>query len=315
MGEALTRLLDHLADGHEPQDNEFAAFSDLDRAAAAEVRARWPEFPVATRAMLLERAGELADVNLDLDFQALGRLALDDPDPEVRERAVSALWESADPAVADRLAEMATHDSGPGVRAAAALGLLPFVEALVMDRLPAATGTHVVEALRAAVEDPDVGVRAAALEAAGGVPEGWVSEHILGGFESGERELRIAALRAMGASGLDHWAEYIADVLYSDEPEMRLEAVLAAGALASEDLVEPLGETLADEDPEIVLAVIEALGEIGGDEAIELLEEFAPAAPEGMEEALEAALSLARDGVAFRRFGELDGDHVGEDDE
>jgi hypothetical protein len=206
-------------------------------------------------------------------------------------------------------------DPGPGVRAAAALGLLPFVESLVMDRLPAAIAKHVITALQAAVEDMDVGVRAAALEAAGGIPQSWVSDRIVEAFESDERELRVAALRAMGSSGLDRWAEYIAEALYSDESDMRLEAVLAAGALGSEDLVEPLSEALADEDPEVVLAVIEALGEIGGDEAIELLNEFVPVAPEGMEEALENALSLARDGVSVRRFGELDGTDDGEDED
>ena len=316
MPEVLTRLLDQLADGYELQDNDFSAFSDLDRASVAEVRGRWADLSVASRALLLERAGELADVNLELDFNALGRVGLDDPDPEVRERAVTTLWECQDPAVAQRLADLATHDPGSGVRAAAALGLGPFVESMVMDRLPAAAAAAVTEALRVAVEDPVVGVRASALESAGGVPQGWVTERITEAYESEERELRVAALRAMGASGLDHWAEYIADQLYSGEPEMRLEAALAAGQLASEELVEPLGEALADEDPEVVLAVIEALGEIGGDEAIELLTEFAPVVPEGLEDALEEALSLARDGVGVRRFGELDADdEAGEDDD
>lgn len=306
MGEGLTRLLDMLVDGHELTAPEFAAFSDLGRADAALVNERWLRLAVPTRALLLERAGELADVNLDLHFEALGKLALDDPDAEVRERAVTTLWESDDPGIARRLAILATTDSGPGVRAAAALGLQGFVEERVMDRLDAETGDQIAAALKAAVRDPDVGVRASALEAAGAIPEEWVADRILEAYESDERELRVAALRAMGTSADERWSEYISDQLYSGETEMRLEAVLAASDHGSEALIEPLGEALADDDPEIVLAVIEALGEIGGEEALDLLNEFAPHAPEGLEEALENALGLAADSGMFRRFGELE---------
>jgi HEAT repeat protein len=270
---------------------------------------------VATRALLLERAGELADISLDLDFGALGKLALDDPDPEVRERAVTTLWESSDTAVAERLADLAAHDPGSGVRAAAALGLGPFAEEVAMGRLSERVAAQLTEALRLAAEDADVAVRAAAVESIGPLPEDWVSERILEAYENPERELRIAALRAMGASALERWAEYISDQLYSGEPEFRLEAVLAAGALGSDSLVDALGETLQDEDPEVVLAAIEALGEIGGEEAVELLDEFAAVVPEGMEEALEEARSLAADAGMFRRFGEPKRDDHDEFDE
>ncbi len=315
MGEALTQLLDRLAEGYEPQDAEYGSFSDLDRDSAADVKARWPEFEVTTRALLLERAGELADVNLDLNFHALGKLALDDEDPEVRERAVTTLWESEDESVALTLSRMATDDPGPGVRAAAALGLQAFVEAAAVDRLGSETRKHVVAALRVAVDDPDVGVQAAAVEAAGALPEDWVAQRILDAYESGERDLAVAALRAMGSSGLDRWSEYSSDQLYADQVELRLEAVLAAGELASEELVEPLTELLNDDEPEIVLAVIEALGEIGGEEAVDLLNEFAAVAPEGMEDALEAALGVAAEGTQFRRFGDIAGIDDLEDDE
>ena len=308
MGDALARLLDKLVDGQELQDPEFGAFSDLDRREAEAVKERWPSMAVSTRALLLERAGELADVNLDLNFQAIGRLGLDDPDPEVRERAVTTLWESDDRAIANRLAEILRNDSAPGVRAAAALGLQQFVEAYVMERLDQATGERIAAALRDAVDDPDVGVRAGALEASGVLAEDWVNTRILDAYESGERELRIAALRAMGDSASERWVEYISDQLYSSETELRLEAALAAGALGADALVEPLAELLSDEDPEIVLGAIEALGEIGGDEATELLKEYAPHAPEGFEEAIENALGLAQDSGLFRRFGEMEDD-------
>ena len=308
MADSLGQLLEMLADGHELATPEYAAFSDLSRTDLSLVKERWPALTVETRALLMERAGELADVNLEYNFEALGSFALDDPHPEVRERAVTTLWESEDRSIAVRLATLATNDEGPGVRAAAALALHGYVESIVGGRFDEQTSKAVVDALRKAVDDPNVEVRAAALEAAGAIPEEWVGSHILDAYEDESRELRVAAIRAMGDSAEERWAEYISDQLYSGETEFRLEAVLAAGANGSESLVEPLGEALADDDPEIVLAVIEALGEIGGEAAVDLLNEFAPHAPEGFEEALEEALTLAGESTMFRKFGELDAD-------
>ncbi|MGE3076819.1 MAG: HEAT repeat domain-containing protein [Dehalococcoidia bacterium] len=306
MADSLGQLLEMLADGHELATPEYAAFSDLSRDDSALVKERWPALTVETRALLMERAGELADVNLEYNFEALGRLALDDPSPEVRERAVTALWESEDRGIAVRLANLAVEDENAGVRAAAALALRGYVESIAGGRFDEATATAVSKALQRAVDDENVDVRAAAIEAAGGLPEEWVASHILDAYENDARELRIAAIRAMGDSADERWAEYIADQLYAGESEFKLEAVLAAGANGSESLVEPLGEALADEDPEIILAAIEALGEIGGEDAVDLLKEFAPHAPEGLEDALEEALNLANESSMFRRFGELD---------
>ena len=321
MGEGLSRLVGLLEEGYEPQDSEFGAFSDLGRADVAVVRERWVQIPVATRAVLIERAAELADVHLDYNFEALARIGLDDPEMEVRERAVTTLWESEDRDIADRLAELAVNDPGAGVRASAALALQNFVEAYVMDRVANETGERVTAALQRAVEDPDVGVRASALEAAGPLPDEWVATRILEAYESDERDLKISAIRAMGSSALERWIEYIEDQLTSGDIDMRLEATLAAGNLGSPLLIEPMGELLSDDDPEIIVAAILALGEIGGEEAIELLEAFKPEAPEGLDEAIDGAIELASGG-GFRRFGELperkretDYDDEGDDEE
>src|SRR5688500_8823461 len=304
MGEGLSRLVGLLEEGYEPQDSEFGAFSDLGRADVAVVRERWPQIPVATRAVLIERAAELADEHLDYNFEALARIGLDDPEVEVRERAVTTLWESEDRDIAERLAELAVNDPGPGVRASAALALQNFVEAYVMDRVHSETGEKVTAALKRAVEDPDIGVRASALEAAGPLPDEWVATRILEAYESDEHDLKISAIRAMGSSALERWIEYIEDQLNDGDLEFRLEATLAAGALGSPLLIEPMGELLSDDNPEIVVAAIVALGEIGGEEAVELLENFKPHAPEGLDEAIDGAIELASGG-GFRRFGEI----------
>lgn len=311
----LQRLLDGLDEGRELVDAEYNAFSDLSRGDAVAVRERWTGIPVATRAGLLERALELADVNLELYFEALGKIALSDPEAEVRERAVLLLWESEDADIAEALAGLATGDAGPGVRAAAAGGLQHFVEAFVGDKLPSRTGELVVEALRAALKDSDVEVRAKAIESVGPIVQEWAQEAILEAYEGGDEQLRLSSIRAMGYSGLTRWEEYLEDEFVSGNPEMRFEAVVAAGNLGSPLLIEPLGELLNDEDPELVLAAIEAIGEIGGEDAMELLNAFAPEAPEGFEEAIENALAAAAEEGMFRSFGDLSGRQRDEDDE
>lgn len=311
----LARLLEGLHEGRDLADAEYNAFSDLRRTELIEVRAGWNAIPVATRALLLERGLELADVNLELNFHALAGIGLDDADPEVRERAVALLWESDDRAIGLKLALMLMHDAGSGVRAAAAAGLLRFIEAFVVEKLDPKLGEKLIEAIQHGLADSDVEVRAKALESAGPFPDPWAQERILEAFESDDSRLRVSAIRAMGASGLERWEEYLESEFTSGDEEMRFEAVVAAGSLGSPLLIEPLGELLSDEDPELVLAVIEALGEIGGEEAVEMLSQFAPDAPEGFEEAVDNALSAATDEGLFRRFGELRARRHGDEDE
>jgi len=303
---AFAQLLTDLIAGGSPRDSDLALFSDLGRPAVAWLRERWLEIPVETRADILTRATEAAEEDVSLDFRELGRIAIADPIPEIREAAVLSLWETDDRDIAARLVALLERDPAPGVRAAAAANLAGFVALYELGRLPAGEGEHALSAARAAFEDASqpVEVRAAAIEALGPCSRPWVADFIASAYESGERALRISAVRAMGASGLDRWTEYLSDQLYSEDEEFRLEAAVAAGSLGSDDLVPPLGELLNDEDFDVVFAVIESLGEIGGEEASALLGEFREGAPPELIEVVDIALELAARGGLFRRFGD-----------
>ncbi len=307
VSRALEQLIADLAAGGEPTDTDLALFSDLDRAGAEWLRGHWLEVPVECRADIYARTLELAEDNVELDFVELGRIGLSDPDAEVRERAILSLWETGDRAIGRRLVDLLESDPAPGVRAAAAINLLRFVEAFQLGQLPAADGERAVAALRHAFEDVNepVEVRAAAIEALGPCDEPWVGDLIAAAYESEARELRISAVRAMGSSALERWVEYIADQLYSGDEEFRLEAAVAAGNLGSEDLVPALGELLADEDFDVVFAAVESLGEIGGEEATEILKDFRSTAPDELAGAIDIALETAGEGGLFRRFGEM----------
>lgn len=305
---ALEQLVDDLASGGLPRDGDYTLLSDMPRELGDWVGERWGRIPVENRVAILERATDLAGLNVELSFTTLGRMALDDPSPEVREAAILTLWESEVRDLPGRLSAMLESDENAGVRAAAAKSLFRFVEDFVLEELDAESGRTVMTALRRAATDfgQPVDVRAAAIEALGPNPESWVADLVGEAYETGDPTLQLSALRAMGYSGLERWEEYVTEQLNSGDPEFRFEAALAAANLGSEELVPALIELLEDEEPEVVLAAVEALGEIGGEEAHEQLLAFRRHVPAGMEESLDIAIETAAGGGLFRRFGELD---------
>jgi hypothetical protein len=113
-----------LLDSEESLDGvDMTLFSDLNEADLAEVESRWPDWPVRLRRSLLTTAGEVAEENFVVNFDALARLGLDDPDEEVRVAAVADLWESEDADLIPTLIHMMQSDPAEDVRAEAAKGL------------------------------------------------------------------------------------------------------------------------------------------------------------------------------------------------
>lgn len=299
---ALEALLRQFQSGQQPTDLEVTLLSDLSRADATMVRSAWPQLPLETRERLLERAAELLEENVELDFVELGRIALTDPEAGVRLRGIDAVAESTSSLVAEKLNAIATEDESDEVRTLASAALAPFVLEHELGRLDRQLGDSIVATLRASAEDrsADAELRAAAIESLGPVSASWVAEIVAAAYESDEPVVRLAALRAMGDSAEERWVDYVSDQFFSDDPEFRFEAAVAAGSIGSEESVEQLGLLLADESPEVVLATVEALGEIGGQEAVDLLRAFAGDAPVGLEEAVKLALENAVENSAGR---------------
>jgi HEAT repeat protein len=269
----LGRILDALAAGEQPSAVDLASFSGIEGEDLAALRARWPAIDAALREQVLARAAELAEDSVDLDFSALARVGLDDPEPSVRRTAVEALWESEDRSIGLRLAQLLRADPDESVRGAAASGLEPFVLSAEFGRLNAADADTIVTGLREAASDSreSVGVRARAVESLGPRSLPWVDTLITDAYYDGDRRTRMAAVRAMGASAHERWLEYLEDQARSDDPEMRYEAANSIGEIASEDGVPILEELLSDEDAEVARAAISALAEIGGEQALDLL--------------------------------------------
>ncbi len=293
--ERLSRLFDVLLRGDDPSAVDIALLSSLEGEDLEFAASRWPELSTGARERLLQRANELAEDDVGLDFVALARLAMRDNEPGVRRRGVETLWETEDRRVADELVAVLERDNDAAVREAAGDSLMHFVILAEFEEIDPGTGDRVVAALRGRVEDvrEEIGVRAAALEALGPRSEIWVDSLITNAFYHDTPRMRIAAFRAMAASAHEKWLEYIYEGLTSEEAEARFEAAQAAGSIASEEATDSVAVLLDDEDSEVALAAIRALGEISGDDALRYLREFAERAPDAYQEELAVALDSA----------------------
>jgi HEAT repeat protein len=292
----LDDLVARLLTGERPPASDLARLSELEPADYEALRGAWPAIAPGDREDLVARVVDLAEDNVDLDFTRLARIALGDPLPAIRRRAVESFWESRERGVARMVAGVLRDDPDESVRAAAATALGPFVLLTELEQFDAEEGEAVVRALRehAGQSEPSVDVRARAVESLGPRTLPWVDTLITDAYYDDDPRLRVAALRAMGSSAQERWLEFIEEQALSDDAEFRYEAAVAMGAIGSEDAIDLLADMLTDEDTEVVLAAVSALGEIGGEDAGAILSRFlAEAGPELLETA-EAALDAAR---------------------
>jgi HEAT repeat protein len=301
--------LDDLADGSKQlKVSDLQRLSRLPDAQADGLRNRWPGIDVRRRRRLVQELTELAEDNVDLDFDTVFLRATEDEDSEVRLESLRGLWENESPQFLARLVEILEKDPDPGVRAEAALAIGRFVLLAELGRLRERHFEKAAAALRGVVEDPNENddVRARAIEAIGAHDEAWVRQAIQQAYESGDRRMKVSAVHAMGRSAEPRWLPLVTRELSSDEAELRYEAAVAAGAIGDETAVMQLVPLVEDDDSEVRQAAIAALGEIGGNQAknalLEMLDSSSSATREAAAEAL-AEIDFEEDPLGFRNRG------------
>jgi HEAT repeat protein len=223
-----------------------------DRAAAIvfELDGRRGPTPPRLRAAL---ASDSAERRVAAMVTVRGRRAVDrltalahDADPTVRAAAVRELARRHDGPAAAALAEKARDDADPTVRAAAVMAL-------------GAQGEAAVEAIAAALRDPDVIVRMAApsaLATAAGEGAGARLEPLL---VDPPTSLAVETARVLVGRGHEPAIAYVLKVLAEGTPALRAQAAVAAALFpaARSDALEPL---LRDRDPEVAIRVGAILG-------------------------------------------------------
>ncbi len=245
--------------------------SDLGPDEAQAVAEVWPKLSPARRRGLVEDMHDLLEMSHQFSFLEMGRIALQDPDPYIRHKAIEILWFEDDPHLIPLLLTRLREDPDEQVRATAAAALGDYVFQGEVDELPEWQHRPVVEALLEALADDDEGatVRYRALEAvsyASSVPEvrEWIERVYRQSLADNDEDGLRAALFAMGRSADPHWTQYVVLHLHDVRPSVRAEAALAAGRLEMTRVIPDLLHLLEDPNKYVRMAAATALSDLGG---------------------------------------------------
>ena len=292
---ALRDHIEALRDADQVSAAAIAGLSGLAMGEVDEAAEAWAQAPPPRRRHVVERMVEMAEANVDLEFDAFLCHAMADSDPAVRERAAAGLWETTDRRVALRLLDALRDDPSAAVRAAAARSLGHFALLAETGKLLERDREAVYEALAARLrEDAEPGeVRRRALEALGVFDTPEVEEWIARAYHSGDAPLRQSALFAMGRSCNARWLPSIFEEMESDDPAMRYEAANAAREQGDPAAAPRLVHLLSDYDAQVRMAAVQALGGVGGPSALRALREAAESDDAALREAAQEAIAAA----------------------
>lgn len=283
----------------------LAKLSSLSREKVEEFAATWPALSLEQRRRVVRDLADMAQDNVELNYDDLFVRMLADEDPAVRSSAVEGLWEDDRASTADRLIGLARSDPSDEVRASAFDGIGRFALRASLGELHGSVAGRVRAVLAEHVgQDTPAPLRRRALEAAGYFDERPFTDAIEAAFASADVGMRAGAIRAMGRNCDARWLPTILREMESAEPELRFESVRAAAEMEDERAVPRLLERLEDDDHQVRLAAVAALGTIGGQRARRALQQLrAHGDDEAMVEAAESALDeleIASDPLGVR---------------
>ena len=270
---------------------QLAKLSPVTAQRAAEFAAELSGRAATERRRIIRTLVQMAEDNVELDYNDLYLKLLDDPDAEVRTLAVEGLWEDERASTAETLMRVAREDADEGVRSNAIKALGRFAYRFALGDVHARLGGRVRALLLESAEPAmPLAVRRRAIEAVGYLSnDDAVPPIIREAYRSENPALRCSAVAAMGRTCDVTWINNVLREMDSEDPEMRFEAAQAAGEIEDERALPLLVRLTRDEDAEVRLAAVAALGKIGGHVARETLTRLA----RGDEEALAHAAELS----------------------
>lgn len=288
-----------------PKHAQFATLSDLSNDELETFIRWWPTVAPERRRMMMDWLVTVAEDNADLDFNAIFKRCMGDLDPQVREKALTGLWEYDDRSLVGPLMRLLRTDEDERVRAAAAMALGKFSLMAETGNLLARDGERVKDLLLSIVNNEQEGieVRRRALEAAACYNTERIKDLIRWAYRSDNPKLRLSALYAMGRSCDPAWLTTLVTETNSKDPDMRYEAANAFAEIGEEDSVPFLIPLLQDEDSQVQLAAVRALGAIGGPAAERTLRRCLRHEDETIQDAAKDALEQMEaesDPLAFK---------------
>ena len=234
----------------------------------------WGAIELKRRRQIIYRLVELAEDNLELNFDGIFRSCLKDQDAEVRSKAIEGLWESEDASLINPLTNLLGQDRSEKVQVAAATALGKFAMLTELKKLRPCYISQVCQSLLAVTSEKNkpLEVRRRALEAVAPLSLPQVEKAIMAAHQSHNSKLRTSAIYAMGKNCNHSWLPILLKELTNADAEIRYEAAVACGEIGEPETAPYLTGLVNDPDTDVQLAAIQALGKIGGTEAKECLE-------------------------------------------
>ncbi|MFV9673876.1 MAG: HEAT repeat domain-containing protein [Anaerolineales bacterium] len=276
--------------------DELSALSDLDTRQLDRFSSCWQSLSPQRRRTLLATLGQQADEHVELLFDSINCLGLDDPDPTIRKIAIGNLWESTDPSLPAAFLTALNEDISIIVRAAAADALGRFVLLTELEDDSLTESDQIVDDLLRTIRDgASSELHRACVKSLGFSSREDAQAIIADAYLSEDEDLVQSALIAMGRSANPVWRPEILQELLHPSPLIRAEAARAAGELELHDAAQSLVELLEDVSDEVIHIAIWSLGQLGGDVARTALLNIQASAPdpETVKKADEALEHLA----------------------
>jgi HEAT repeat protein len=275
-----------------PQANELVDLSGLMDEDLERLKRLWLELPTEERQQLMKRLCQLAEADIQMDFGAIFRLGMGDPDAAVRATAIKGLWEDQDVRLVPELIQALTQDEAAAVRVAAAQTLAHFVLLGELQKIRPRPFEATCDALITVYRNLQASLeeRRRALESLAYAGREEVPSAIEEAYSHPEERMRVSAVFAMGRSADPRWKETVVRELRNPNPEMRFEAAKASGELEIQEAVPDLIDLAEDVDLEVQQMALWALGQIGGEVARRTLEGYTRSENEALRSAAELAL-------------------------
>ncbi len=286
-------------------NSRLAELSNINSEELELFKRSWAVIKAKRRRQIMHRLVELAEDNLELNFDSILKYCLIDQDDEVRSKAIEGFWENEDASLIDPLINLLGQDSSEKVQVAAAMALGKFAILAEHKKLRSCHISKIQEALLAAISDKNrtVEVRRRALEAAAPISLPQVKTAIMKAYQSHNSKLRISSIYAMGKSCDPSWLPILLKELTSADSEVRYEAAGACGELEEEAAVPCVVKLINDPDVDVQMAAVQALGKIGSTQAKEYLEQCLNSTSEVVRQTAEQVLNgleAAEDPLSFR---------------
>lgn len=307
LSESVGKAIRELTEAEEIPDNttltELSGLNPVEMKLFGEA---WDEFNTERRIQTISRLTELAEDNLELNFDPIFRYCLTDPEEDIRSMAIEGLWENEDTSLIDPFITLLEEDESDKVQSAAAIALGKYAVLAELGKLRNETAVKVQEALLGAIDDRNKSTEVIrrVLESAAPLCIPDIQEAIHDAYNSNDPGLIISSIYSMGKSCNLSWLPILLKETENDDPEIRYEAAGACGELEDERAVPALIKLAnGDDDIDVRMAAIQSLGKIGSLSARECLKLCLESHNDAVKEAAEEALQnidAADDPLSFR---------------